>query len=235
MYLYKMIKSSIPRTRKPDTINEVPYEIQEAFRSPFVHDKTESFRAIKEWPPKPSLKPKNHRMIVKRANQFLLGLSEFIVKIKDEITQKHMLLGVDIPPTPGNIFLVCDTQGRFRTKIEWEDYLTAGPVILFRSIVGYPFDSLKTCNVCDHLFFTTDSRKYHCSRKCTSKKTYRDRKGKDGFKEAQLLAAQKYYHLRKKKWKAGTTPKEKIEFLRSKWISEGVDEKLIKRILFSDK
>ena len=64
-YLYQMIQSRIvPSTREfSDRPNEVPYEVQEAFRFPFLHDKIESFRAIKEWPPKPTLNLKNHQMI----------------------------------------------------------------------------------------------------------------------------------------------------------------------------
>ena len=108
------------------------------------------------------------------ANEFLIGLNEFVTLIKKAVNKDDPISQIGSISLPHKGHLASDTDGRFYIEYDGksiENLLpmrSLGPFLLLDLLKRYPIISMRICPQCDLLFFSVHSTKRYCSIQCTN-------------------------------------------------------------------
>lgn len=171
---------------------------------------------LRKWPRKDSAEYTNFvKKHFQLASEFLQGLTEFVSKLR-----KYKDGTAEAPPLPGN-YVLREFQGSWTMQPGTDETAKpVGPLELMNILNGNPFDSLKVCQNCEKLFFSTNNKRKNCSERCTKASNYSSSRTKVDYDFSRRLISSKRYY-KKLKWSH--------KDIAQKWADDGVPLEWIRR------
>ena len=111
--------------------------------------------------------PEEKKLIEQKVVDFLAGLSDAIHRLKSVLNRKQYEHFVPITEMLGPKTLRFGFRdGVISVTYDWENYQSFGPFLLSGMFCGHSVKSLRFCQSCKKLFFSTHYKKVYCSLDC---------------------------------------------------------------------
>lgn len=170
---YKKIYEGLKRQK---SLRSTPMDVAFDFYCESQVDQSIMFQKYKPIFSTPAVK----KLFEKKAVAFLKGLSDAVHKLKSTLNIKQPKYFVPVAEMLGPKSLRLGfREGTISVTYDWENYETFGPYLLAETLYGCAAESLRFCQNCKKLFYSTHYKKVYCSIDCRNdEQSIKDDRGK---------------------------------------------------------